>query len=118
MVIPATSKAWCASAPNCVYRQFDGLCQHEVVYSLEVGPIVRQEISEYIDSAVAAAGKGLLSSITIDIVKGEVKGEEVVKITGIREDEDAGSNSGNSSHGLSKSILLFYSLSVSLKLLF
>jgi hypothetical protein len=71
-------------------------------------------MSEYIDSFVAAAGKGLLSSISIDIIKGA----EVLKITWIEEDEDAGSNSGDSSHGFSKCILLFYSLSVSLKLLF
>ncbi len=73
-------------------------------------------MSEYIDSFVGTAGKGLLSSIIIDIVKGP----EVLKITYIKEDEDedAGSNRGNSSLGFSKNLLLFFSLSVSLKLLF
>jgi hypothetical protein len=30
--LPETSKYWCAAAPNCEYRQFDGLCQHEFMW--------------------------------------------------------------------------------------
>jgi len=62
-VLASTSKRWCSAAQDCVYREFEGTCQHEFLYSVALGEIFKSEMYAFMETLI----DGMAETVKVDV---------------------------------------------------